>query len=333
MGFLASIAHHSGEITEDVESITSNITKSVSHSGLQKMFANKSLYSIENSKLRIGDSFASHIAGKLKTGDFEEAFKSIGADFDVFAKNNPNAIVDLTAEYKSLPAYRLKKIQRLETSLREESSYFADASDKAKLSADAAALPKTSKVRQALEYISQRTPKTLTGRALTFLAGAGVVGVSNYVHEYANEMSGCFRFENVNGALHVCKVLQCSCHAKSTSEKSHIQLCTPSDLPDTLKNTLCGADSPTACKHCDSVQEDPHISNVNIEYRCTQLDFFGALAMMLGHDVDTVIRQAAMLENLGYTAVGTSLYGLHTLTYFIFVAAAVLISIYVYKQF
>lgn len=266
---------------------------------LNKIFRDKKLYSIQDDILHINDIKITKIVKYLKIGEIETAFKKINSSFDI-NKVPSNFISTLKLEYINLPAFRLHRIKQLETRLK---TVISDVAATAHTIDHAVSSGKLQKIGKILS-----SNKKLIG----FSLGIGIpvgMGFTAFISKYRAAVSGCLRYENINGFIRVCKVNGCSCYNKSVNS-TQIELCQTANLPSIVANAKCDETSSVPCIHCDTVRSDPLLVDPNVEFRCVNFTFWEAAADFLGNNVESLINDIGDLEQGAIGLFKSSLSGL-----------------------
>lgn len=255
------------------------------HSNLKNIFDNQSLYRLEtigNKKnVLIGNISMGEFVSEIKKGKLDEAFHKVDSKIHI----DENVRKLLMYEIKDLPGNTLHKIQTGSKRLNKLSPKLNEAKSAKEVVTLLMTDPKLGKVKK---HFLSPTFKRLGYTAL--LVGGGL-SLAAYIDRYRKAISGCIRYENVNGQLKVCKVHHLSCRV--VSEQSYLNLCKENVLPEKIKTARCleeaGGRGTPACAHCDSEKNDPPTLDINVEYRCIDASWTDALADMLGKDVENVV--------------------------------------------
>lgn len=232
--------------------------------------------------------------GKLEMADFNKALKS-GKVEDAFKlsinkKLTETEVKVLKVDVTPRPT---AKISKIEDSIEKVSTtkngkrikQIETAEEFDKMAAKDSAITK---------WVKENPGKTVGFLAKTTLVIAGVTTLGVLVEKHMKKMSYCCRYEynESTGNTKTCIVGKFTCHEIINRD---VSICDPalirSDVGDEVFNgATCGNN--TGCIVCDSYNNNPHIDDINVVYRCKKASFLDAFVDMLGDGVNRVLDSA-----------------------------------------
>lgn len=300
-GDLAKIARQDGFFkAEATTAIKSTLVKNVSNSLVRSIF--------ENTPIAIRDGSLSFHNGEVSFSKFFNLFRrgySLDAIKLISRENIPaSAARYLERQSAIFPEQALEVGRRISNNLPE----LAGKTGEAELEAVARTSPR---VRNILKTITSKISNN--SRFVGFSVAVVASGLTIYglTEHYRREMTGCFRYETVNGRTVACKVERLSCNTSNTSDKpkTDITYCQDSQLTHLMTLQSCiDNEKKDHCKMCDSDitdKNDPNFINDRMEisasvtYKCRTPDLAEALGDMVQNYSTAVVDEVTAAVKTG----------------------------------
>ena len=270
--------------------VRTTITKSVSNNFIHTIFSNINL-AIRDGKLFLKEVPFDDFFSLFRRGLAKEALALISAGASLPA----DAVRFMVREASQLPTFLLEKGAVISRQLPELKNL--------RSVDELEAVAKTSpKVEKMLNFLRKRiVSRKFVGFSVTLAVVGGTTAA--LAARYREELTGCFRYETVNGLTSACKVTRLTCKAKDHKLTDEMKYCSDNQLEKSQQSLNCiDADTKDICRGCDSDQTDPANVNYiserdkigyNVVYRCRNPDFAEALGDMAQDYITTVADSVA----------------------------------------
>lgn len=205
----------------------------------------------------------------------------------------PSAIeLKMINEVKDLPSYQIGKASRAAETLKDSVGTVG-------IGVTASDVAKNSKLTAIVDYMKGKSFWSLT--AGTVVVGASTIYVLNAIEKHRNLMSGCFRYEMVNGKIEACKVQSCSCVDGVPAQGSSL-FCSADKIPTSMLSTsACQGTTGRVCVNCpiqtsstsgdldDTESLSKPADSDKIYYDCKSATFWEAVSDLVGDKIDAVV--------------------------------------------
>lgn len=306
VNFLEKLANYAKKIPTSESIELKTVARELSESAggqtnsFGKLFSDIKKYKIVDQKLHLNETSLKSLYSDVKIGKIEKALTALGRNVKLSDEDFSSAIQMIRQQIKKYPKYHLNKIEESTVETLEHFNLKEDITDieEFKRLIDK---PEASIFKQIRSILPECKGFTLP--SFKFTAGAvGVASFAMFIQRYREKMNGCFRYESKNdgGNLIICKVRQCTC--KSSRDITEYTFCRNSDIPLVMQMAKCPPDSEKknsslVCVHCNSAENDPADIPINIEYRCSDVGYFGALFDFTASHIDAISGELDKLGN------------------------------------
>lgn len=220
--------------------------------------------------------------------------------YDLFRRGHALSALQILTSAKEVPsaavAYFAREAQLFPESFLEKGALISkeipELAGKTTAAELETAAKESTKVRGFLDIIRKNIKFGVFTGLTVGLSAAGLT-LYELAERYRQYMTGCFRYESVNGVMQVCKVVPLSCNITV----SKVPVCTDSVLEESQRRQVCADnDKGPHCKMCDSDVTDATNPNYipgreklprGVTYKCRTPDFQEALGDMLQNYVTT----------------------------------------------
>nr|WIE95346.1 hypothetical protein [Microctonus hyperodae filamentous virus] len=267
-------------------------------------------FSLKHNFLHISNVSIREIVQFWKRGEFTKIFTKL--HFDTSTLDKFSDILHL--EVQHLPAYKINKIEMAANSLVAKFPLLENVKDE-RIAHDIIRNNYSSKWKQLINFLLNNRKKLF---GYTLAIGVPTVGLEAFFAKYAREISGCMRYEVMGETLKVCKVRNCSCFDKELTGNFTTKLiyCKTNILPDIMQNVDCDeTTSKTRCIHCNSQENDPHVENINIEFKCISYDILGAIGDFFSTKTTDLLHHLDTIQDNVFDSVNSGIYLLKILTW------------------
>lgn len=305
----------------NVETKLVNVTKTFEVLGRELRVASDASHITHDAidGIKFGGTSAADIVSDLKYGRINKALRSVF--------NLSEVPIELerkfSAEVNHLPSYHLGRAEKAAEEFKAVLTKDVSAADLEKLtSADGKVtkeiVERNSRIAAILKYLKGKKLKSLMVGTVLF---SGASYVLKAVENHREDISGCFRYSVVGGALSVCKVAQASCLDGMFVAGGHHNCAALDNVPAEMLNVnncinfkgrgcvKCPLDPVNELKTSASLAPEPKSGALlvndnnrddthdNVVYKCSTPSFLDALADLVYDRVNDAASYAQQFGN------------------------------------